>query len=208
MLSRIYSAAVDAYEVEIEVNAAGGNPRIVIVGLPDTAIKESQSRVTTAISNSGYYWRGGTGQLSSILEGATPSPRLDPEPRLPEKPCFLICWSRCPADSEKYVQLAVVQLGSKPDASVPISRAGFKKGRTHLHQFDFLSVSQKDNIQLLLISEHRSKEFTDFFRHSLVATKLATKAEGNSNYLTVSYSCKIGSQNAFIALKEINKPLF
>ena len=62
MLSRIYSAAVygvDAYEVEIEVNAAGGNPKIVIVGLPDTAVKESQDRVTTAISNSGYYWPRG-----------------------------------------------------------------------------------------------------------------------------------------------------
>ncbi len=62
MLSRIYSAAVygvDAYEVEIEVNAAGGNPKIIIVGLPDTAVKESQDRVTTAISNSGYYWPRG-----------------------------------------------------------------------------------------------------------------------------------------------------
>jgi hypothetical protein len=62
VLARIYSAAVygvDAYEVEIEVNAAGGNPKIVIVGLPDTAVKESQDRVTTAISNSGYYWPRG-----------------------------------------------------------------------------------------------------------------------------------------------------
>ncbi len=62
MLARIYSAAVygvDAYEIEIEVNAAGGNPKIVIVGLPDTAVKESQDRVTTAISNSGYYWPRG-----------------------------------------------------------------------------------------------------------------------------------------------------
>jgi magnesium chelatase family protein len=62
VLARIYSAAVygvDAYEVEIEVNAAGGNPKIVIVGLPDTAVKESQDRVTTAIGNSGYYWPRG-----------------------------------------------------------------------------------------------------------------------------------------------------
>jgi len=38
MLAKIYSAAVygvDAYEVEIEVNGAGGDPVIVIVGLPD-----------------------------------------------------------------------------------------------------------------------------------------------------------------------------
>ncbi len=62
MLSRIYSAAVfgvDAYEVEIEVNAAGGMPVIVIVGLPDIAVKEARDRVTTAISNSGYYWPRG-----------------------------------------------------------------------------------------------------------------------------------------------------
>ena len=62
MLAKIYSAAVygiDAYEVEIEVNGASGNPKIIIVGLPDTAVKESQDRVTTAIRNSGYYWPRG-----------------------------------------------------------------------------------------------------------------------------------------------------
>lgn len=60
MLAKVYSAAVlgvDAFEVEIEVNAArGGEPVIVIVGLPDTAVKESKDRVTTAISNSGFRW--------------------------------------------------------------------------------------------------------------------------------------------------------
>ena len=62
MLAKIYSAAVygvDAYEVEIEVNAAGGSPVIVVVGLPDAAVKESKDRVTTAISNSGYFWPRG-----------------------------------------------------------------------------------------------------------------------------------------------------
>ena len=57
MLAKIYSAAVygvDAYEVEIEVTAAGGDPNIVIVGLPDAAVRESRDRVTTAIANSGY----------------------------------------------------------------------------------------------------------------------------------------------------------
>src|SRR5216117_1268855 len=62
MLAKIYSAAVygvDAYEVEIEVNGAGGDPNIVIVGLPDAAVKESRDRVTTAIANRGYYWPRG-----------------------------------------------------------------------------------------------------------------------------------------------------
>ena len=62
MLAKVYSAAVigvDAYEVEIEVNAGGGSSVIIVVGLPDTAVKESKDRVTTAIQNSGYYWPHG-----------------------------------------------------------------------------------------------------------------------------------------------------
>ena len=62
MLAKIYSAAVygvDAYEVEIEVNAAGGSPVVVVVGLPDAAVKESRDRVTTAVTNSGYFWPRG-----------------------------------------------------------------------------------------------------------------------------------------------------
>jgi magnesium chelatase family protein len=62
MLAKIYSAAVygvDAYEVEIEVNGAGGLPNIVVVGLPDAAVKESKDRVTTAVANSGYFWPRG-----------------------------------------------------------------------------------------------------------------------------------------------------
>ncbi len=62
MLAKVYSAAVfgvDAYEVEIEVNAGAGSPVIVVVGLPDVAVKESKDRVTTAIGNSGYRWARG-----------------------------------------------------------------------------------------------------------------------------------------------------
>ena len=57
MLAQVYSGAVygvDAYSVEIEVNAGYGDPAVVIVGLPDTAVKESKDRVHTAISNSGF----------------------------------------------------------------------------------------------------------------------------------------------------------
>jgi len=57
VLSRVCSAAVngiEAYPVEVEVNAGWGETLIVIVGLPDTAVKESRDRVTTALSNSGF----------------------------------------------------------------------------------------------------------------------------------------------------------
>lgn len=57
MLAKICSAAVngiEAYPVEVEVNAGWGDTNIVIVGLPDAAVKESRDRVTTALTNSGY----------------------------------------------------------------------------------------------------------------------------------------------------------
>ena len=57
MLARVCSAAVngiEAYPVEVEVNAGWGDTLIVIVGLPDAAVKESRDRVTTALHNSGF----------------------------------------------------------------------------------------------------------------------------------------------------------
>jgi magnesium chelatase family protein len=57
MLAKVCSAAVngiEAYPVEVEVNAGYGDTIIVIVGLPDAAVKESRDRVTTALINSGY----------------------------------------------------------------------------------------------------------------------------------------------------------
>jgi magnesium chelatase family protein len=57
MLSKVCSAAVngiEAYAVEVEVNAGYGDTLIVIVGLPDAAVKESRDRVMTALINSGF----------------------------------------------------------------------------------------------------------------------------------------------------------
>jgi len=57
MLSKINSGAVsgiDAYPIEIEVNAGYSDPKVIIVGLPDAAVKESSDRVWTALINSGF----------------------------------------------------------------------------------------------------------------------------------------------------------
>ncbi len=57
MLSIIYSAAlygIDAYLLTVEVDAAKGLPAFNLVGLPDTAVRESKERVEAAVKNSGY----------------------------------------------------------------------------------------------------------------------------------------------------------
>ena len=62
MIARLYSAAlvgVEGVEVEVEVDVQAGSKMTAIVGLPDTAIKESTQRVNAAILNSGFAsWEG------------------------------------------------------------------------------------------------------------------------------------------------------
>jgi len=58
MLATIASAAlqgIDAEVVHVEVNAGeAGEPKLILVGLPDAAVKESDDRVFSALSNSGF----------------------------------------------------------------------------------------------------------------------------------------------------------
>lgn len=45
---------MDAPEVSVEVHVANGLPALAIVGLPETAVKESRDRVRAALVNSGF----------------------------------------------------------------------------------------------------------------------------------------------------------
>ena len=69
-MGKISSAAVygvHAYEAEIEVNGAGGDPTIAILWLPDGAAKEGRERVTIAIANSEYFWLRGRTTINLAL---------------------------------------------------------------------------------------------------------------------------------------------
>ena len=57
MLAKVCSAAlngIEAFPVEVEVNAGWGDTLIVIVGLPDAAVKESRERIKAALKNCGF----------------------------------------------------------------------------------------------------------------------------------------------------------
>lgn len=57
MFSRIKGIGIfgiDSYLIEIEADVSNGLPAFDIVGLPDTAVKESRDRVRSAIKNCGY----------------------------------------------------------------------------------------------------------------------------------------------------------
>jgi magnesium chelatase family protein len=57
MLAKTYTLGLiglDAHPVDIEIDVANGLPQTTIVGLPDSAIKESKERVRSGIKNSGF----------------------------------------------------------------------------------------------------------------------------------------------------------
>jgi magnesium chelatase family protein len=58
-LARTYSVAligVTGHVVEIEADIANGLPAMILVGLPDTALREARDRIRAAIGNSGEEW--------------------------------------------------------------------------------------------------------------------------------------------------------
>ena len=62
MISRVHSSilqGIDAVVCEVEADVArGGMGELKLVGLADTAVKESVSRIQAALRNSGYRWPG------------------------------------------------------------------------------------------------------------------------------------------------------
>lgn len=57
MLSKIISSGIlgiEGYMIDVEVDLSNRMPNFDLVGLPDSAVKESRERVKTAINNSGF----------------------------------------------------------------------------------------------------------------------------------------------------------
>src|SRR5207248_5239126 len=57
MLAKLNTFAlvgIDAVPVEVEVDGASGMPKIVLVGLPEMAVRESIHRIERALVNLGY----------------------------------------------------------------------------------------------------------------------------------------------------------
>lgn len=71
MFSMVKSVGIfglNSYMLEIEADVSGGLPAFDVVGLPDTAVKESRDRVRAAIKNCGYKFP--TGRITVNLAPA------------------------------------------------------------------------------------------------------------------------------------------
>jgi magnesium chelatase family protein len=70
-IARTHSMAlvgVHGHDVEIEADIQNGLPGLLLVGLPDTALREARDRIRAAITNSGEQW-----PLRRITVGLSPA---------------------------------------------------------------------------------------------------------------------------------------
>ncbi len=99
MLGITHSAAligVEAAPVHVEVNSGeSGDLKFILVGLPDAAVKESQDRVFSAMSNSGYRLPH-TRTTINLAPGALR--KEGPDYDLPIAIALLAATGQCPAD--------------------------------------------------------------------------------------------------------------
>lgn len=68
MVKSVGLFGLNSYMLEIEADVSGGLPAFDVVGLPDTAVKESRDRVRAAIKNCGYKFP--TGRITVNLAPA------------------------------------------------------------------------------------------------------------------------------------------
>ena len=62
MFSMVKSVGIfgmESYMIEAEADVSSGLPSFDVVGLPDTAVKESRDRVRAAVKNCGYKFPAG-----------------------------------------------------------------------------------------------------------------------------------------------------
>ncbi len=115
MLATTLSAAlmgIEAHPVLVEVNTGEvGELKFILVGLPDTAVKESQDRVFSAISNSGYR-RTETRTTINLAPGDLP--KQGPAYDLPIALAILAAMKQCAADSlDSYLIAGELSLSGK-----------------------------------------------------------------------------------------------
>lgn len=136
MIARLYSATVigvDGIEVEVEVDARSSPERkITIVGLPDTAVKESSQRVDSAIINSGF-----TPLLGNIIVNLAPADlkKQGPGFDLPIALGMLACISESPVQTDSWCILGELALDGnvRPiQGLLPQAIEAKAKGRTKI----------------------------------------------------------------------------
>jgi magnesium chelatase family protein len=79
-LSAFALVGIDAVPVEVEVDAAAGMPKTILVGLPELSVRESVHRIERALANLGYHRPTGR-TIINLAPASLRRESLPPAPR-------------------------------------------------------------------------------------------------------------------------------
>lgn len=159
MSSKVFSAAtvgLDSEVVEVEVDILGqGLHNFTIVGLPDTSIKESRDRVSSAIKNSGFKPPHQCGRITVNLAPAD-LPKNSPIYDVPIAIGFLLASSQIEFNFKDKIFIGELALDgiSRPIQGVlPIALMAKKKGfkQIYLPQENAKEASVVSGIEIIPI---------------------------------------------------------
>ena len=135
MVAKVLSGAVsgvDGYIVEVETDVTQGLPSFDIVGLPDSAVKESKERVRSAIKNMGQVF-----PVKRITVNLAPADtkKAGPLYDLPIALSILVCMCSIPQEACEGVfvagELSLDGLIRPVNGVLPMVHAAFKNGVSH-----------------------------------------------------------------------------
>ncbi|MDR1558135.1 MAG: YifB family Mg chelatase-like AAA ATPase [Clostridiales bacterium] len=132
MLAKVTSGAIlgiDGYKVDVEVDISQGLPAFDIVGLPDSAVKESKDRVRTAIKNADFVF-----PIKHITVNLAPADtkKAGPSFDLPMAVGILVCMDVIPHEAIRDIvfvgELSLDGGLRRVNGVLPILHAAFKNG--------------------------------------------------------------------------------
>ena len=209
MLVKVFGSAVygvDAITITIEVDTPGGLPGYFIVGLPDSAVKESVDRILSAINNSGH-----ERPRAKMVVNMAPADikKAGAAYDLPIAIGFLAATEQLPTDQlHEYVMMGELSLdGSlRPiKGSLPIAI------QTRAEKYKGLFVPKENAREAALVNNldvygvENINEVVDFFRgqSDLKPLKVNTREEffDAQNFFDVDFNDVKGQENVKRALE-------
>lgn len=176
MLSQVKSCAIyglESFLVEVEVDISRGLPAFDIVGLPDTAVRESKERVRAAIKNLGYEF-----PVKRITLNLAPADikKEGPHFDLPIALGILAATEQLPADRLKeYAVVGELSLDGRVRPINGILPMAIDVKNNHLKGFIVPLENAKEAAVIKgieIIGVNTIKDAVDFFKGNFKASKI------------------------------------
>lgn len=207
MLSKINSAGligIDGYSVSVEVDISNGMPAFDVVGLPDTAVKESRERVRSALKNCGFKFP--TKRITVNLAPANIK-KVGAIYDLPICMGLLLSSEQLSCDLSEYAFIGEIALSGElrpVDGALPMAISAYESGIKNI----ILPIENAQEAAVVAgLNVYGAASLTEIFTHFTTEENLAKTAVDIDEIFkiqeeqTLDFSDVKGQENAKFALE-------